>query len=219
MVYQNHDSSFEHGASLKYGDVDCARSGIGSMGQAGDVWIVVIPEMTEQVIQISYSRHTLPEDKAQWIARSFQTVMAKMRVELEQPLHRIIQSMEAAPAIAAPTVSTGKPSQRAISSPSNGLEASSHPSSAYTRTLVAQAWNEVGLAAPSSSAASDGHKPTKPEDGDDSMFSGGADLVTTMLLARCYQRNGYSVSMQDLINHPTQEEQSRLLEARKGSGR
>ncbi|KAL9594233.1 MAG: hypothetical protein Q9179_005489 [Wetmoreana sp. 5 TL-2023] len=215
VLYQNHESFLEHGASITYGDVDCTCWGTGAVGQAGDVWVVVTPEPTEHVVRMSYSRRTLPEEKAQWIARLFQTVLEMMPVALEQPLHRIIQSMEAAPAIAAPTI-VGQPSQQVISSQSNSLGAPSHSTSARTRTLVAQAWDEVGLAIPSSSAAGSGHNPPKQEkEGDDSIFSRGADLVTTMLLARCYQRKGYSLSMQDLINHPTQGEQSRLLEARK----
>ncbi|KAL8801122.1 MAG: hypothetical protein Q9182_004674 [Xanthomendoza sp. 2 TL-2023] len=214
VLYQNHESSLEHGSSVKYGDVDCACSGVGKMGQAGDVWVVVSPEPTEHVIQMSYSRHTLPEAKAQWIARLFQTILEMMPVALEQPLHHIIQSMEPAPAIAAPTT-PNQPSQQAGSSQINGLEVSSLTPSASTRTLVAGAWNEVGIATPSSSAAGDSHEYMKREQGDDSMYSQGADLVTTLLLARCYQRKGYSLGMQDLINHPTQEKQAQLLEARK----
>lgn len=48
-----------------------------------------------------------------------------------------------------------------------------------------------------------------------SMFSYGADLVTTMLLSRSYQRRGYGLTMQDITDYPTQEGQSRLLESKK----
>lgn len=51
------------------------------------------------------------------------------------------------------------------------------------------------------------------------MFTCGADLVTTMLLARCYQRRGCGLSMQDVIDHPSQAGQARLLESKELRGK
>ncbi|CAI6339133.1 unnamed protein product [Periconia digitata] len=50
-----------------------------------------------------------------------------------------------------------------------------------------------------------------------SMFDCRADLVTTMLLSRYYQQNGYLISIQDLIDHPTQTAQAALLDNKKPS--
>ena len=77
----------------------------------------------------------------------------------------------------------------------------------HTRTVVAQVWDEVGLVL----ADSDGQ-----EKEDLSMFACGGDLVTTMLLSRCYQRRGYGLSMQDCVDRPTRASQSRLLASKGG---
>ncbi|KAI4193671.1 MAG: hypothetical protein LQ348_002809 [Seirophora lacunosa] len=90
------------------------------------------------------------------------------------------------------------------------------PPSALARDVVSQAWDEVGLAVTAAAAA--GEDKGAEEDYNESMFSRGADLVTTMLLSRCFQRRGHSVGMQDLIDHPTQESQASLLEARNKEG-
>lgn len=60
------------------------------IGQAADIWIVVTPESSELVIQMFYSRRTLPEEKAKWAARVFQTMLEMMPGAPEQPvLHHI----------------------------------------------------------------------------------------------------------------------------------
>ncbi|KAF2115735.1 hypothetical protein BDV96DRAFT_645921 [Lophiotrema nucula] len=115
--------------------------------------------------------------------------------------HRIAQSGEATLSGRVATV-MNQSSGQVIGLRSVGE--SSSPS-VYARTIVSQAWDEVGLVAP----GRDGQKE------DSSMFSCGADLVTTMLLSRCYQRRGHGLSMQDVIDNPTQDDQSRLLEIRK----
>lgn len=202
VLYQNHDAILEHGASVRFGDVDGAFSGRGAIGQAADVWLVVTPEPSELVVQMSYSRRTLPEEKARWVARLLQTLLGTMPTALEQPIHRIAQHGEEAPASAAAAVLT-PPSQRGASVQGVG---EAYSPSAHTRTVVSQAWDEVGLAVPSR----DGQKKE-----DCSMFSCGADLVTTLLLSRCYQRRGHGLSMQDVIDHPTREGQARLLDLKK----
>jgi len=202
VLYQNHESILEHGTSLRFGDVDCAYSGRGGIGQAADVWIAVMPESSELVIKMLYSRRTLPEEKAQWAARLLQIVLETMPTALEQPIHRIEQNGEKVPASAAAAVSD-QPNEQGTSVQS--VKESRSPS-VHMRTVVSQAWDEVGLVV----ASRDGQK----ED-DCSVFSCGADLVTTMLLSRSYQRRGYGLSMQDIIDHPTQEGQSRLLESKK----
>ena len=88
MLYQNHESFLqEMGASIRFGDVDCAISGLGSVGQSADVWIIATPKSSELVIQMFYSQPTLPEEKAKWIAYLLQTILESMPAALEQPLH------------------------------------------------------------------------------------------------------------------------------------
>ncbi|KAK5987983.1 Highly reducing polyketide synthase valA [Cladobotryum mycophilum] len=169
VLYQNHESILENGASFKFGDVDCVCSGHGAIGQAADVWIVVTPESSELLIQMWYSRHTLPEEKAKWVARLFQTVLEAMPAALEQPVDGIAQNGEVMPATAAAAAAVSDHSSRQ----GNGvqiIDESSSPS-IHTRTVVSQAWDE---------------------------------------------RRGYGLSMQDVIDYPTQEGQSKLLESKKG---
>jgi hypothetical protein len=67
--------------------------------------------------------------------------------------------------------------------------------SAHTRTIVSQAWDEIGIAVHSRDDEKD----------DCSMFSGGVYLVTAMHFSRCAQGRGHDLSMQDIMNSPTQE--------------
>ncbi|KAL8922238.1 MAG: hypothetical protein Q9208_005317 [Pyrenodesmia sp. 3 TL-2023] len=208
VIYQNHESVVEHDkASVKWGDVDCAWSGSAAVGQAADVWIVVSPEATELVVQMWYSRHTLPEEKAQWIARLFQTVLGTMPAALEQPLHRIAEEYITDEMMPRAATTAAIPDQASRSDAGSRNVGTPCPPTALTRTVVSQAWDEVGLVAAS--------KGSQKEKEDRSMFSCGGDLVTTMLLSRCYQRGGYGVGMQDLIDHPTQESQAGLLGSKK----
>lgn len=200
VLYQNHESSIE--ASVRVGDVECTYSIHGVVGQAADVWIMVTPEASELLIQMWYSRCTLPEEKAKWAARLLQTFLETIPAVPEQPIHRIAHDKKEVLASAAAAISD-QPSRQGAGVQSVGELCSPR---VHTRTIVSQAWDEVGLAVPSD----DGQ--TKE---DCSMFSGGADLVTTMLLARSYQRRGYGLSMQDVVDYPTQEGQSRLLESKK----
>lgn len=133
-----------------------------------------------------------------------------MPTALEQPLYPIAEEYTEMP-LASATAESSPSSAAALQ---NG-KVSPSPPSALTQAVVSQAWDEVGLV-----AAVGSKKKDEKEEEDRSMFSGGAnaaDLVTTMLLSQCYQRNGYGLSMQDLIDHPTQKGQASLLESTKES--
>ena len=208
VLYQNDDvkTRFFRPSGAKFGDVSSSVNAVGGVGQTADVWVHVTPtaSMDELEVQLWYWRETMPEEKAQWIARCFQTVLEAMPTALEQPLHRVAEEYTEMPLAVATTT---EPSQASTAASQNGTTSPSpKPPSALTRTIVSQAWEEVGLVA------------QKDEEGDRSMFSGGADaadLVTTLLLSRCYQRNGHGLSMADLIAHPTQNGQASLLESKK----
>ena len=205
LLYQNDEVMQQLGpSSALFGDVPCAVTADGTPGQSADVWVQVTPteSMEELMIQMWYWREIIPEEKAQWIARFFQTVLEAMPTALEQPLHRVAEEYTEMPIANATTIESSHASTAALQ---NGTTSPKSPS-ALTRTIVSQAWEEVGLGA------------QKDEEEDRSMFSGGAnaaDLVTTLLLSRCYQRNGHGLSMADLIAHPTQRGQASLLESKK----
>lgn len=205
LLYQNDEVMQQLGpSSTLFGDIPCSVTADGTPGQTADLWVQVSPteSMEELMIQIWYWREIIPEKKAQWIARFFQTVLEAMPTALEQPLHRVAEEYTEMPLAVATTTESSQASTAALQ---NGTASPKSPS-ALTRAIVSQAWEEVGLGA------------QKDEEEDRSMFSGGAhaaDLVTTLLLSRCYQRNGHGLSMAELFEHPTQRGQALLLESKK----
>jgi amino acid adenylation domain-containing protein len=215
LLYQNDEAMQTFDPGVRFGDVDCTIKAIGGVGQAADLWLQVSPSasMKELMVQVWYSRRTLPEESAQSIARLFQSVLESMPLALESPLHEITETLNKTMPAGSLTADFDHPSHPVEDSSTNGTESTSKPS-ALTLAIVSQAWDDVGLVVPAAD--------TQPHDektvDDQSMFWGGAgsaDLVTTLLLSRFYQRNGYKLSMQDLIDNPTQKRQAGLLEALK----
>ncbi|KAL8766899.1 MAG: hypothetical protein Q9209_006447 [Squamulea sp. 1 TL-2023] len=210
LLYQNDEAMSEIGASVKFGDVDCAITAVGGVGSAADVWLQVTPtaSMDELMIQMWYSRRIIPEEKAQWIARLLQIILEAMPEALEKPIEHIAVGFGDAKLPNSKFVAVDQLRVGRIAGDVKERESSPN---VHTRTIVSQAWDEVGLA-----VAGDGDgQEKKEEEKDPSMFLHGADLVTTMLLSRCYQRRGYDLSMQELIDSPTQEGQAALLESKK----
>ncbi|KAL8999566.1 MAG: hypothetical protein Q9169_001655 [Polycauliona sp. 2 TL-2023] len=216
LLYQVDDAlTFAKPAIRFADDVDCKLTHHCPLGQITDVYIQALssPSMDELVIKLLYSRNTLPEDQAQLIARLFQMVLELMSTALEPPFEQITEKLnEIMPAGSIPSVSdqASPPDNNAA----QNRTAPTNSPSALTLTIVSQAWDEVGLGA----AAGDQEKDEGAKE-DRSMFSNdkhSADLVTVMLLSRYYKRNGYNLSMQDLIDHPTRNGQASLLEDIKG---
>lgn len=141
VLYQNHESVLEHGAAVRFGDVECTFSGHGAIGQAADVWVVVTPESSELVIQMWYSRRTLSEEKAKRAARLLQTVLETMPTSLELPFHRVAQDVKEAPASGVATASDVSSREGA------GVQSVGELRSLGVdmRTAVSMAWDEVGL--------------------------------------------------------------------------
>ena len=208
LLYQNDEAMQILGPSLKFGDLGCNVKAICGIGQAVDLWLQVTPTTSmELMIQMWYSRQTIPEEKAQWIARLLQSALQRMPAAMEQPLERIVENFDEIP-VAVATAESSHSSAAAL--PNGGKSPRSLPS-ALTQAAVSQIWNEVGLI-----PAAESRKTDESSLEDKSIFSdaaGAADLVTTMLLSRCYRRKGYKLSMQDLIDHPTHSGQARLLES------
>ncbi len=215
LLYQNDEAMRTFEPGVKFGGVDCTIKGIGAVGQAADLWLQVSPSasMEELMVQMWYSRRTIPEERAQSIARLFQSVLESMPFALERPLQEITESLNKTMPAGSVTADFDHSSQPVDDASANDT-ASTSSASALTLAIISQAWDDVGLVVPTAG--------TRARDGkrvdDQSMFWGGAgsaDLVTTLLLSRYYQRNGYKLSMQDLIDNPTQKGQASLLEALK----
>ncbi|KAL8789759.1 MAG: hypothetical protein Q9213_001010 [Squamulea squamosa] len=209
VVYQTDEGMAEVGPSVKYGDVSCAVTTTCEVGSSADMWLVAKPtaSMEELTIRMGYSRRTIPEEKTQQIARLFRTVLEAMPEVLEKPIEQVAVVDEQFRLSTSDAVAMVQPRR---GQGAGGVEERGLATSVHLRTVVSQAWEEVGLVLTSNKG--DGEK---QREGDASMFSCGADLVTTMLLSRCYQRRGYDLSMQDLLDLPTKEGQAALLETKK----
>jgi aryl carrier-like protein len=133
------------------------------------------------------------------VAHLFQTTLETISEALGQP---IVDSMTQSDDAILSSEDTSGSNQ--LNGQATGLLDAQNLSlpSARTRTIVSQAWDRIGLAVHG----------RDDENDDCSMFSWGADLVTAMLLSRCYHGRGHDLSMQDIMNNPTQGSQSRLLE-------
>ncbi|KAL8945282.1 MAG: hypothetical protein Q9211_000200 [Gyalolechia sp. 1 TL-2023] len=92
-LYQNH-IPYQHGTTVKFGDVDCFCSASGRAGQAADLYVIAAQVSSQLEIKMWYSQHTLPEEKAQWIARLLKTVLEAIPAALEEPIRRIAQNGE-----------------------------------------------------------------------------------------------------------------------------
>jgi amino acid adenylation domain-containing protein len=199
LIYQNHDSLQK---SIRFGEQDCFLTPYGKFGRCADILIEATPspslqenaegqvEMKDLVIDMLYSRKTFTDEQANWILQCFTKVLESIPKNLEQPIERDSLRPSLPYMILPPFTSVAAPRTATGDIGSNAL------------AKVDQAWGEVGLVLKTGVQA--------PED--DSMFSSGADVVSTMLLARHYQQNGHQISMQDLINNPTRISQSRLID-------
>ncbi|GES63924.1 hypothetical protein ATETN484_0010000300 [Aspergillus terreus] len=215
LLYQNDETMQTFEPGVRFGDVDCTIKGIGGVGQASDLWLQVSPSasMKEFMVQVWYSRRTIPEERAQSITRLFQSVLESMPLALDRPLQEITDTLTKTMLAGSVTADLDHPSHPVDDASTNGIASTSTPS-ALTLAVVSQAWDDVGLVVPAAGTQAQDEKTVD----DQSMFWGGAgsaDLVTTLLLSRYYQRNGYKLSMQDLIDNPTQKGQADLLEALK----
>ena len=189
LVYQNHESLKR---SIKFGDADCAFSGHGRAGDSADIWVIASPSSEELVIEMLYSRATIPEEQANWIARTLTTILELIPAKLEETIGRVPRLIDS---VGFYIVKTGAPTPI----PTDQVTKSDAPSE-RAQAIVSKAW-EVNLL-------------TRDQSNDTSMFSCGADLVTTMLLSQWYQQSGYNMNMQDIINHPSWLHQANLLDSR-----
>lgn len=196
FIYQNHESLRR---TIRFGDQDCVLTPRGKFGRCADILIEATPsgplgveaeEGADLVIDILYSRSTFTEEQANWISRNFAEILESIPQYLEQPINR--DGVQGDPTyMASPFQAKTNYSSETSADVGN-----------HEHTTVRGAWAEVGVKVGGAS---------QTQHGDCSMFDCGADLVTTMLLARYYQCNGHQVTMQDLIDNPTLNGQSNLI--------
>ncbi|KAL8673560.1 MAG: hypothetical protein Q9168_002014 [Polycauliona sp. 1 TL-2023] len=216
LLYQVDDALPFAKASMQFADVDCTFTYNCPIGQIADVYVQATANasMDALMIKMCYSQDTLPEDQARLIIRLLQTVLETMPKVPERPLREMTETMDEIIPAGSITSVPNQPGPAANGVLQDGI-ALSNPPSALTLAIVSQAWDDVGLVVPPAASNQKGDDEVKE---DRSMFSNdkhSADLVITLLLSRYYQRNGYKLSMQELIDHPTQNGQASLLETLK----
>ena len=138
IVYQNYEAA---GHSLRFGDVDAAFSGEGTIGDSTDFWIIAKPvadeagskgqdgeEGDDLDVEIVYSPHRVSEAQARWVSRCLESVLAAVPALLEAPLgsfrklvdgpvpRHVVPATAVAEPVAIPPTSDG-PNARASSPP------------------------------------------------------------------------------------------------------
>ncbi|KAI3330137.1 hypothetical protein F4824DRAFT_348153 [Ustulina deusta] len=208
LIYQNHEAVPE---SVKFGGQDCPLTLKGNFGRTADILVEATPSRTTStradepggeeedllVVDMLYSRSTFTEDQARWLSSTLSRILEALPRILEQPVGQVRGEAVAT----APYVMSEPAAQHSSTTAAN---AAGNGHKDQQLAGVRMAWDEIGLSAARNDLEEKGA-------GSGSMFACGADLVDTLLLSRYYRRSGHDVSMQQLIDHPTQAEQARLL--------
>ncbi|KAK8109397.1 Nonribosomal peptide synthetase 12 [Apiospora kogelbergensis] len=196
VVYQNHEAV---GDTLGFGDVEAAFSGVGTIGDSTDFWVIAHPaaepeEDDEVEVEIIYAPQRTSDQQAQWVSRCLEAVLASVHTLLEQPLESLQGLMDE-------PVPSHVPVGMEIAKYQGNIVSSGSPTT-QAQAIVTRAWNEVGL--PDQPSDVEGH-------GTPPLYCKG-DLVTVVMLAWWYRYRGYDISMYDIIDNPTILGQSQLLD-------
>ena len=196
IVYQNHESV---GDTLSFGNVDASFSGVGTIGDSTDFWVIAHPaaepgQDDEIEIEITYAPHRTSEQQAQWVSRCLESVLASVHTLLEQPLDSLQELVDA------PIPSHIPVGMEIVHSP-GGIASFGSPS-IQAQAIVARAWQETGL--------TDQHG--EGINYDISLLDFGSDLVAVLVLSWWYRYGGYDISMFDIIENPTMRGQAQLLD-------
>jgi aryl carrier-like protein len=194
----------------------------------------------ELVVDLLFSRRSFTDAQVDWIARTLEAILRAVPTSLDVPVDQVGSSAgntvpyplsrhgtEAMAEMAAVSASASSNGNGHANGNRNGHAQGNGNAHAnwnvnasdqgQVHKLVLQAWSRVGLTA-TKTADTDNADLLLHNGGDCSMYDdadasgvGGGDLVTTLLLAREYQRSGHQVTMQQLIDNPTMRSQSALL--------
>ncbi|KAK8098711.1 uncharacterized protein PG998_011952 [Apiospora kogelbergensis] len=179
VVYQNHEAV---GDTLGFGDVEAAFSGVGTIGDSTDFWVIAHPaaepeEDDEVEVEIIYAPQRTSDQQAQWVSRCLEAVLASVHTLLEQPLESLQGLMDE-------PVPSHVPVGMEIAKYQGNIVSSGSPTT-QAQAIVTRAWNEVDL--PDQQSDVDGH-------GTPSLYGKG-DLVTVVMLAWWYRYRGYDISI------------------------
>ncbi|KID86001.1 Amino acid adenylation [Metarhizium guizhouense ARSEF 977] len=190
LVFQNHRS---WGTSVRVGHADGTLSIAANAAESSDLLIVATPDPKDLLLELYFDNDTIPAGQMDWISRSTATLLQAIPSSLERTLGylgRLVREAVGSYVMSpAPLAVTDPPSQH-YDGPSPSMEA---------KDVVWNAWKELELLTVDQTEAYP-------------MFSGNADLVTTLLLSEQYCSYGYKVSTEDIIRNPSRLAQARLID-------
>ncbi|KAK2773268.1 NRPS [Emmonsiellopsis sp. PD_33] len=193
LVYHSHQPVKP---SLRVGGANCTCSLRGEPPYNADIFITATPELKELEIELRYSSRTLPPQQIRWISQSFTAILEGIPSLLNQTLSQIEDSLRGA--FGSYTLPPRDPDP-----PMGFLDDEPRlPPSHLGREVVLKAWRELELLSGDQSE-------------DCSMFTCGADVVTSLLLSKYYTYRGYNISTMDIIQHPTRSMQAYLIDQKR----
>ncbi|KAK3703560.1 hypothetical protein LTR37_014407 [Vermiconidia calcicola] len=188
VVFQNQAAL---NASIQIGNTKATLSGHGSVGDSADIYIEARPISGQPDIKLEFASRRIPTKQATWIARCLTELLETLPSRLERSIGRISDDLLQS---VGPYVMPAEPAS--ISLRGGGAAAAAPDEQA--QAMVSQAWKELDLLQDCRSQHAN-------------MFDCRADLVDAMLLAEQYRWMGYSVSTQDIVEHPSRHTQASLL--------
>jgi hypothetical protein len=90
LVYQNHKSL---DTSLRIGNVDCALSSEGKVGDSADIWAVATPLSEDLEIMLWFSSHTIPSEQIRWDSRSLIMILEEISTSSQQIVSQVGDSL------------------------------------------------------------------------------------------------------------------------------
>ncbi|KAI0406424.1 hypothetical protein F4802DRAFT_96019 [Xylaria palmicola] len=230
LIYQNHESlrrSVRFGGEGGDDDNDkgteCVLTPHGRFGRCADILVEATPDEEGQhlVVDLLFSRRTFTDAQISWITQTFEGILRAVPESLDLPITEVGMPRAGTPSLMQPypmaTPFTHEPEkQSSVPAPVSARTGSR--GGGEMEQVVRRAWRNVGLLTASSrdSNQTHGSEGAVDEDDDYAMYSAGpdgsgGDLVSTLLLAREYQRHGVPITMQQLIDNPTKRAQSRMI--------
>ncbi|KAF2803551.1 uncharacterized protein BDZ99DRAFT_166753 [Mytilinidion resinicola] len=186
LIFQNHTAL---DLVVNFGSARASLSGRDRLAGSADMWIIATPFLDTLEVDLRFSLASIPTAEACWISDCLTLVLKAMTKSLSTTLRSVKATLS--DAYPSHTLPLGAP----VIAPSVSYNQFHLPSPSSVG-LVWRAWRELSLL-----VAED-----KGEDGQ-SIFDRGADMVTMLLLAQCY-----NVTIKVLLAYPSRTLQAHLLD-------
>ena len=193
VVYQNHGAL----NSFSIGNAKCNLSLEGTLGDAADIFLVAVPVEESLSIEFHFSEHTTPRKQVQWLSKMLQEVLEAFPSSLNRSLLDFETSLKHT---LGPYPMMGTESSDNAST--GGSIQSNELVAKEAQEFVLRAWQTLELASHGTN-----------EDQKASIWTAGADVATAYLLSKYFDYSGYNVSTENIIRHPMQYQQVKMINA------